>query len=310
MDEQNNYQQYYQQNKPQQPAGRPKRRFLRIWGPFLLKLLIVYGVSCIFVAVLMGQYFESTIGLDTQVIREYMAVEENYYNVLTEVMNSAAPYTTIMEGLAALITIPIMLFMFFKDRARDKMNGIIEAKKAPLWTYVAVILMSVALCLGINNLFFISNLSSLSSGYEQTMEALYSASLGIQVVSLGVLIPVCEELVFRGLMYKRMRESSGVVWAMFYTAIVFSFMHINVVQAIYAFVMAIVFAFIYEKYGSVKAPVIAHIAANTAAVFATHYNLFDWVMKDPMRSGIITVMCAFVAACMYVFIQRMEDMNW
>lgn len=91
MDEQNNYQQYYQQNKPQQPAGRPKRRFLRIWGPFLLKLLIVYGVSCIFVAVLMGQYFESTIGLDTQVIREYMAVEENYYNVLTEVMNSAAP---------------------------------------------------------------------------------------------------------------------------------------------------------------------------------------------------------------------------
>lgn len=315
MDEQNNYQQYYQQNKPeqknpQQPMGRPKSRFLRIWGPFLLKTLIVYTVSCIFVAVLMGQYFEATTGLDTVAIGEYMAVEENYYNVMNEVMQRATPYTTIMEGIAALITIPIMMLMFFRDRARDKMNGAVEVKKAPLWTYAAVILMSVALCLGINNLLFISNLASLSSGYEQTMEALYSPSLGVQIVCLGILVPLCEEMVFRGLMYKRLREYSGFVVAMLYSAFVFSFMHLNIVQAVYAFFMAVVFAFVYEKYGSVKAPVLAHISANVAAVFATHYNLFDWVMADAMRSGLVTVMCAFVSACMYVFIQRMEDMSW
>ena len=305
--EQNNYQQYYHQNIQKKPAGKPRGRFLRIWGPFLLKLLIVYAVSSIFIAVLMGQYFESTIGLDTQVIAEFMAVEENYYDVLNEVMNRATPYTTIMEGLAALITIPVMLFFFFRDRARDKINGVKEAKKAPLWTYIAVVLMSVALCMGINNLLYISNLISLSSAYEQTMEALYSPSLGVQILCLGILIPVCEELVFRGLMYKRLREYSGFVVAMLYTAAVFSFMHINVVQAVYAFVMAVVFAFIYEKYGSVKAPIVAHISANIAAVLATHYELFNWIMADKMRSGGLTVLCAAIAASMYVFIQRMED---
>lgn len=305
--DQNNYHQYYQQNISRKQPEKPRRRFLSIWGPFLLKLMIVYAVSSIFVAVFMGQYFESTIGLDTTVIKEYMSTEENYYNVLNEVLRMAAPYTTIMEGLAALITIPIMLFMFYKDRTREKMNGMVEVKKAPLWTYIAIVLMSSALCMGINNLLFISNLTSLSSGYEQTMEALYSPSLGIQIICLGILIPVCEELVFRGLMYKRLREYSGFVISMFYSAIVFSFMHINIVQSVYAFFMAVVFAFVYEKYGSVKAPVIAHVAANITAVIATHYNVFEWIMADKMTAGILTVACAAIAASMYVFIQRMED---
>ena len=308
MNDQNDYQQYYQNHiSKKKPEGKPKRKFLYFWGPFLLKLLIVYVISCIFIAVLMGQYFESTIGLDTIAIGEFMAVEENYYNVLNEVMNRAVPYTTIMEGLAALITIPIMVVFFLKDRAKEKMQGFVEAKKAPLWTYIAVVLMAVSLCLGINNLLFISNLMSLSSAYEQTMEALYTPALGVQIICLGVLVPVCEEMVFRGLMYKRLREYTGFIGAMLYSSVVFSFMHMNIVQAVYAFVMAVVFAFLYEKYGSVKAPIVAHVSANITAIFATHYNAFEWIMADKMRSGVLTVACAAIAASMYVFIQRMED---
>lgn len=309
MDEQNNYQQEHQQNNPQKPPVRQKGRFLRIWGPFLLKSLIVYVVSCIFLAVLMGDYFEATIGLDTAAIQEYMSVEDNYYNVFNEVMNRAVPYTTIMEGLAALITIPILLFLFYRDKMRYKMNGVAAVKKAPLWTYTAVIVMSVALCLGINNLLFISNLASLSASYEQTMEALYSPSLGVQIVCLGILVPICEELTFRGLMYKRLREYSGFKTCMFYTAIVFSLVHMNIVQAVYAFIMAVVFAFIYEKYGSLKAPIAAHISVNVAAVLATQYKLFDWIMAEQMRAMILTVASAAIAATMYVFVQRMDEIE-
>lgn len=306
-DQQNNYQEYYHQNTPKQPVEKPKRRFFRIWGPLLIKFLIVYVISVIFSAVMMGQYFQSTIGLDSQAISEFMAVEENVNTVYYEVMEKSIQYTTIMEGLAALITIPILLFMFYRDRVREKIAGVVPAKKTALWKYGAIVIMSVALCMGINNIFFISNLASLSSGYEQTMEALYNPSLGIQILCLGILIPICEELVFRGLMYKRLREYSGFVISMIYTAIVFSFIHINLVQTIYAFVMAVVFAFVYEKYGSVKAPILAHISANVMAVLATHYETFDWIMADPMRSGVITVVCAAVASTMYVFIQRMDD---
>lgn len=308
MDEQHNYEQYYQnQQPPQTPAGKPKRKFFRIWGPLLLKLLIVYVVSIAFTAVIMGQYFQTEIGLSAEAIREFMSVEENYNQVYYEIMKQSVQYTTIMEGLAALITIPILVFMFRKDRIMEKTAGVIQVKKQPAWRYIAVVLMSAALCMGINNLFFISNLASLSAAYEETMAALYSPSLAVQIICLGILVPVCEELVFRGLMYKRLREYTGFVSAMIYTAFVFAFAHVNPVQGIYAFAMAVVFAFVYEKYGSVKAPIIAHVAANVLSVFATHFKLFDWIMADQMRSGIITVACASIAASMYVFIQRMDD---
>ena len=61
------------------------------------------------------------------------------------------------------------------------------------------------------------------------------------------------------------------------------------------------------KYGSVKAPIIAHVVANVFSVLATHFKTFDWIMADQMRGGIITVVCASIAASMYVFIQRMDD---
>lgn len=306
MDEQHNYQEYYKR-QPEQPVKRPRGRLLRIWGPLLIKFLIVYIVSVLFAAVMMGQYFESTVGLDTQSMNEFLAVEENYTELYNEIWAKSIQYMTPMEGLAALLTIPIMLFMFYRDRVRERLAGIVPAEKTKLWKYIAIIFMAAALCIGINNLLFISNLASLSSAYEETMTALYSPSFGIQLLCLGIIIPICEELVFRGLMYKRLREYSGFVGATIYSALVFSFVHVNLVQAVYAFFMAVVFAFLYEKYGSVKAPIVAHIVTNTVAVFATEYELFDRIMTDPMQAGIITVACAFVSACMYVFIQRMDD---
>ena len=306
MDEQYNYEQYYQ-TEPQKPAGKPRRKFLRIWGPLLIKLLIVYIVSVVFAAVIMGQYFESTIGLDAQAIQDFMSNEDNYNKVYYDVMEQSIQYTTIMEGLAAIITIPIMIFMFRRDRIREKIAGTLSVKKAPAWRYIAVILMSAALCVGINNLLFMSNLASLSSAYEETMAALYNPSLGVQIICLGILIPVCEEMVFRGLMYKRLREYSGFISCMLYSAFVFSFIHVNLVQALYAFVMAVVFAFLYEKYGSVMAPILAHVTANIISVLATHFKTFDWLMADMMRVSVVTVACAAIASSMYVFIQRMDD---
>lgn len=302
-------QQQNNQQMPQKPVERGGRRFLRIFGPILVKMLVVYIVTIIFMTVLMGQYFAEHLGLDSQSIMEYMSVKENYYRVQNDVLAAAVPYTTIMEGVAAFLTLPVLFWMFLKDRAKDKMMGRAMAKKAEVWKYPAIVIMSVALCVGINNLLFISNLASLSAQYESTMETLYSPSLGIQIVCLGILTPLCEEMVFRGLMFKRLREYSGYVSATLMTAFIFSFSHINIVQTVYAFFMALVFSFLYEKYGSVKAPIISHITANVAAIFATEYKLFDWVMADSTRAMTLTVVSAFVAATMYVFIQRMDEIE-
>ena len=62
----------------------------------------------------------------------------------------------------------------------------------------------------------------------------------------------------------------------------------------------------YEKYGSIKAPIFAHIMMNLVSVFATEYQLMSWMAAEYVRIGAITVVCAAVASSMFVLIQRME----
>ena len=75
----------------------------------------------------------------------------------------------------------------------------------------------------------------------------------------------------------------------------------------HGFVLGLMLAYVYEKYGSLKAPAAAHMAMNLLSVLATRYGLYNWMLKDNIRIGIITVVCAAVASTMFVIIQRIEE---
>ena len=92
-----------------------------------------------------------------------------------------------------------------------------------------------------------------------------------------------------------------------FSSVVFGLMHMNLVQMIYGFVMGMLLAYVYEKYGSVKAPILAHMTMNILSVAATSAGILEWMMEDIMRIGTVTVICAAVAATMFVLIQRIDE---
>ena len=81
----------------------------------------------------------------------------------------------------------------------------------------------------------------------------------------------------------------------------------NLVQMIYGFILGMMLAYVYEKYGSLKAPVAAHMAMNLLSVLATEFGLYSWLMKDKIRIGVITVACATIASTMFVMIRGIEE---
>lgn len=287
----------------QQPPESYGKRMWHIWGPLIIKwgmgFIISMMAMMVFAMIYSSTHYEEILKAmeDPNGFMELSAT-------LTEVM---MPYMTLMEGIAALITIPVMLVLFHKDRKKEKNLGIVPNKKAPVWKYAAVALIAAAMCVGLNNLIVIGNLQAVSESYEKTMETFYSAGFGTQILSLGILIPISEELVFRGLMFKRLRERTNFRQAAIYSAVVFGIFHGNLVQMIYGIILGLMLAYVYEKYGSVKAPILAHIVMNIISVVATKYNVYEWMTKDIMRIGMITVVCAAVASTMFVLIQRIEE---
>ena len=161
--------------------------------------------------------------------------------------------------------------------------------------------------LGLNNLIIIGNLSVVDETYMTTMNALYSAPMILQIICLAVLVPICEEYVFRGLFFQRMRARTSYRYAAIYSSLVFGMLHMNLIQMIYGFILGLMLTYVYEKYGSLKAPIIAHMSMNLLSVLATQFQMYDWLVKNPVRMGVLTVLCATVSATMYVWMQRIEE---
>ncbi len=294
--------QQYRQVPPTAPENYGKRIWY-LWGPIVIKWAVAFAVNMIAVGVLSMVYMMA----DQDAVMIAAQSEEKMMELSENIMEQYLKATTLIEGVAALITIPIMLVLFHADRVKERKRGFIPNKKAALWKYPAGVLMALALSLGLNNLIIIGNLSDMSESYQATMEAFYSSPLVIQIVVLAVMIPVSEELVFRGLLFGRLRERAPYMQAALYSAVVFGLMHGNMIQMLYGFILGMMLAYLYEKYGSIKAPIAAHMAMNLLSVLATEFGLLDWLTEDTMRIGLVTVACAFVASTMFVLVQRIEE---
>lgn len=310
-------QQEYQYRMNQEPLIKPENRFWHIWGPLFIKwgIGIAVSMAASFIFEIYTIVKESGVDISSmQNIAQIQAALEQYMLQITDSAEFAKQmaqeflkYTTPVEGFAALVTIPVMMVIFHKDRIKEKLSGYVPNKKAALWKYAGIFVMAAAMTLGLNNLIEISGINEVSASYESTMDSLYAASFPMQIICLGILVPVCEEMVFRGLIFRRMRQNVSFLRAALFSTGIFAFLHGNLVQMLYGFFMGLTFCYLYEKYGSVKAPVFAHMTANIFSVILTETKALDWMAAKEIRMGIITVVCASLSATMYVLIQRIEE---
>lgn len=281
------------------------RRLWYVWGPVIIKIAIGWLISGIVITAFLTIYLMKETGGDTAAMME-LTNNEAAMEEIQEVVSEQIIGLEVPIGMTAvLLTLPVLAGFLFFDRRKGKPTALVR-KKAHLWQYVAVIGIAVSMCLCLNNLITLAHLSSLSESYEAVTEAFYSPPFWMQVLYLGILSPVCEELTFRGLMFRRMRTGTPFLSAALYSSFVFALIHGNLVQIPYAFIMGMMFAYVYEKYGSLKAPCIAHMAANLFSVTATQFGWMDKIFENPMQMGVLTVACAACASTMYVLMQRIE----
>lgn len=93
---------------------------------------------------------------------------------------------------------------------------------------------------------------------EEGTTTLLTYPFAMQVILLAVIPPLVEELIFRGIFFGSYRKA-GMTGAALMSGLLFGCFHLNINQALYAFVMGIVFAYMVEATGSLWSSVIAHL---------------------------------------------------
>lgn len=228
-----------------------------------------------------------------------------YMQMLEPAFEMIARYQIEILSLSALGTIIMTGILFYRDRKLEQQAGICLPDKAPLSKYWTVFVFGIAGGIAATCLMAMAQIAFYDERYQQTAQIAYSAGLPVQIIGLGIIVPVAEELMFRGILHKRFRERQPFWYSAVCSALLFAFIHSSTTQLIYTFLLGILLSYLYEKFGSLRAPILLHILLNTGSVVFTQAGLFSWLAADPMRMAGAVIAGAFICSVMFVLVQRM-----
>lgn len=183
--------------------------------------------------------------------------------------------TILIMLITMLITIPVMLIMMKKDEDMKVFKTFGQHyKQVSFQGFYLLIPLGITMCLGLTKLVTLIPIQDALKSYEETVSSYEESSMILRVLVLCILTPIAEELVYRGLLYKRLKEYNEKIIAGYISAIIFGVAHFNLIQGIYAFFAGIIFIYVYEKYRTIFAPVFLHMVVNTMALISSEFEIF------------------------------------
>ena len=268
------------------------RLFTPLLAYWIVKLVVDFLTTCVMMIV-KAEEIAPLVNNNQQTV-----TEEEMQKIMIEmskiVQEFYVQYQLECTVALAVCMILVMGIMFWQDRKREAKERTEPVNMVSAVKYIPIVGLGIAFCLVGNCLAGLSGLVFSDETYQETAAVLYGASFLIQLVSSGLIIPLAEELFYRGLVFKRFREQGSFLLAAVLSTFLFTSGHGNLVQGLYTIVLGFLLCFVYEKVGSLKAPLCLHITANVVSLCCTQFGLFDWLMANKMWMAVLAVAGTFV----------------
>ncbi|MEE3351264.1 MAG: type II CAAX endopeptidase family protein [Saccharofermentanaceae bacterium] len=213
----------------------------------------------------------------------------------------------LIEGVVGLIAI----FIWFYFRKKLQLSCPPCSAGKPLdWVFGTV---SALAMLGVAFIYFYlathmkaSFVEKALKDYDDMMQVRSASDLDIymNVFATCLLIPILEELLFRGIIMEGMLELGRPVLAVVCSSLVFGIMHGQPVQIGYAFLAGMILGAVYYLTGNIVMSILSHIIFN---VFGSGiYLLFTIPEKTENVLTIVQVaaLVPFAVICVYLIIKR------
>ncbi len=107
-------------------------------------------------------------------------------------------------------------------------------------------------------------------------ELMAGGSFWVMLITVGIIGPIIEEFAFRKVLFTLTR-GYGFRFAAVISAAMFALMHQNITQFFFAFLMGLLFAYVYEMSGKLIFPIILHVFNNSYAVVMSFVPMSGWV---------------------------------
>ena len=182
-----------------------------------------------FILIFLLSYYYVSNGNDVNLFNDYLSTKQIYIALIV-----------------AIIFIPLLIndYKKYKKQTNTKIN------------YFYLIILGVILSLMYNVFAYYLNFALKTSLFDN------NSNVAVTLLSTGILGPIIEELMFRGIIYNELKSKYSNMKSILLTTIFFAIIHINIIQILYASIIGFILIFVYEKYNNIKAPIILHMASN------------------------------------------------
>ena len=218
----------------------------------------------------------------------------------------------------AMLIVPTFFILLF---SKDKVTEVLSIRKIKWSTFFGVIAFTMAASPLVTLVNLVSQLFVENTVTENSAEFLSLHPL-LLIFFVGVLAPICEEVVFRGAIFGGMKKEENVFKAIIASGLLFGLLHMNINQASYAFVIGVLLGFLVEATGSIFSSILFHVLVNASN--AVMMIISDSVVSDEMMAnademvttstllnmiGIYVVMAVIgttIAICLLVWMSKNE----
>lgn len=247
-----------------------------------LPLLIYYGIQLL-IQTFFGIY---------AIVKKFGDIEESdstayilAYNFLNNTEEYISAHSLIVLFLAAVPTILILFFMMKREFGDTVFAGYenIGKKEALIFGFMGIFIAS-----GLGRLVQALPMDNIIGSYEAVSEEFASNSILFQILTLCIAAPIAEEMIFRGMMYRRLLEYMDKVTAVIISAAVFGIYHGNLVQGIYALLLGVLLCFAYDSCETLLAPIFVHMACNVTALIMMYFPVSQYI-TDRLALNIVII---------------------
>lgn len=259
------------------------QRLTRILYPPILYLGIMYLVQVI-IYIYCTFFYAKELDERVTVSDTYTFVEK----VQQLIMEHAGLVTMISASIGAIV----FIYIYQKDRkvvfGQQKLSSVVKITVSDFKLYHTgmMILAAIFANAGLSRLFsYLPN--TITGHYQKTSAALLGGNFFLQALCVALIVPVTEELVYRGLVCERMRVAFGEWIAIISQALIFGFFHFDLLQGLYAAMIGMFLGYIYVKYDNILYCILIHGVANMTALIMSANIVSEWISSHGIVNGIV-----------------------
>lgn len=191
---------------------------------------------------------------------------DSYY-FMDNLEENMAEYGYIVTVISALLGGIFFGLWYRKNRNQENSDKF----EKELWIlkseeYGMLAILGVVGGLGLGRFVSILSIDNILGSYKETSENLMRGSVSLQILTLAIIVPIAEELIYRGISFGKLRKIMSPGYATIAVSALFGLFHFNLMQGTYAFLLSLILVCVYLRYDSITAPIVVHGTANLMAV--------------------------------------------